>query len=94
MARDRSTRGRSTRRWRTIKRELRERAEAEGLPCWICTEPIDYTIVDIFDDEVFEADHVLSRKTHPHLAEDPSNAAPSHRRCNNAKGEDVHEAAA
>ncbi|MFF2631973.1 HNH endonuclease [Microbacterium sp. NPDC058021] len=36
--------------------------------------------------ESFELDHKISRKRRPDLALDPSNAQPSHCRCNRSKG--------
>ena len=67
---------------------VRERARAklrrENGPCWICGQPIDYTLRTP-DPGSFELDHKLAKETHPELAFDPNNWAASHRQCNRAK---------
>ena len=58
---------------------------ASALHCWICDEPIGYSLAWP-DREAFEADHILSVKSHPERALDPSNVAPSHAKCNRSRG--------
>ena len=75
-----SARGRSTRRWRS----LRVSVLAESTICILCGHVGSQDV-----------DHLLSRATHPRLAEARSNLAPIHgaagcptcgRQCNNEKG--------
>lgn len=73
--------GRSTRRMRRLKQEQR----AKGLPCWLCGQPIDYTLSDD-DPDAFSVDHVKPWSTHPHLREDPANLRSAHLRCNKGRG--------
>lgn len=80
--------GRATRRWR----ELRETVRRRGHPCWLCGQPIDYTIpyrnpdTGRVNPDTFTVDHKLARDTHPELAEDPANLCAAHHRCNLMKG--------
>ncbi|QPE04115.1 HNH endonuclease [Microbacterium schleiferi] len=75
----------STAAYRALLRELREVWRRNNAPCWICGQPIDYSL-PFGDKEALELDHVKPRKTHPHLLLVPSNCRPSHSRCNRAKG--------
>lgn len=79
--------GRSTRRFKAITRQLR----AQHRPCWICRQPIDYTLLWPHP-RAFTADHKLAKHTHPHLAEDPANIDAAHFQCNNSKGSRVADA--
>lgn len=84
---------RGTRRWREkIRPMFRIECASEGAPCWICRQPIDYTITDITDDDVWEPDHVYPVSTHPDLYEDPSNLRASHRGCNRHRSNKHHAA--
>lgn len=84
---------RSTRRWREkIRPQFRTKCAEEHAPCWICNQPIDYTISDATDDEVWEPDHVHPVSTHPHLYEDPANLRASHRACNRQRSNKHHTA--
>ena len=60
--------------------------EGETITCWLCNQPIDMTIVDPYDDEVFEPDHVYPGADYPELAADPDNLRDSHRGCNRERG--------
>lgn len=66
------------------KRKLRARLKAEGRPCHLCGQPIDYSL-PAGDPMSFELDHVvpLARGGDPY---DYGNAAASHRICNQRKG--------
>lgn len=46
--------------------------------------PIRYDIEGTLDS--FELDHYQPVSTHPHLVYDPTNARPSHKKCNRARG--------
>jgi 5-methylcytosine-specific restriction endonuclease McrA len=69
---------------------IRDRARAklrrEAGPCWICGQPIDYTLKSP-DPMSFELDHKKSKFVYPELAFEPSNWAPAHRTCNRAKSD-------
>lgn len=77
--------GRSTRRYRQLKATFRAACTEVGSPCWLCGEPIDYSIrvpPGGYHPDAFEPDHAFPVVTHPELAEDPGNLRPSHADCN------------
>lgn len=76
-----STKGRSTRNFRRLSANLRSQRRA----CCLCGQPIDYTL-EYPDPGSFTVQHILSRSTHPHLAEDPGNLDAAHKRCNEHAG--------
>ena len=79
----------SSQEWRILKRECFKRDKAVHAPCGICKGaegPIDYTAKPSSHELAWEPDHILPRKTHPHLALVAENIQASHRRCNRAKG--------
>lgn len=80
------TAGRSTRRYKTQKRVFRAQCEDDGLPCWLCGDPIDYTL-PYPHPESFSLDHAKTRTAHMELAEDPGNFRPSHLDCNKRRGD-------
>lgn len=69
-----------------VRDRHRARLRAEGGPCHICGQPIDYTLKSP-DPMSFELDHLKSKFRFPELAFDPSNMASSHRKCNRAKSD-------
>lgn len=75
--------GRQGYRWRKLVARLREE-----LPpvCWLCRGPIDRRLPAKHADS-WTADHVIPLIEAPHLAMEPSNIRPAHRRCNSAKGD-------
>lgn len=75
----------STRLYREFREERRLAWKAQNAPCHIGGHPIDYDGAPN-EPNSFELDHVLPRKTHPHLALDPGNARPSCSKCNRSKG--------
>ena len=83
--------------WRTLRASFRKECEAADEPCWICHQPIDYTIVnttgagDKQDPEAWEPDHLYPRSTHPHLTMDRANLRASHLGCNRSRGNDMLE---
>ena len=77
--------GRSTAQHRKNRAELKHLTAEHQLPCALCGEAIDTTLPSD-NPEAFEYDHRLPIKTHPELADDPTNGQPSHRRCNRNKG--------
>lgn len=76
--------GRSGSNWRRLK----ENQRAKRLPCHICRQPINYNAPHN-DDDAFSVDHIKPLSTHPELAEEPSNLASCHLRCNKARGNRV-----
>lgn len=66
-------------------RKLREAQRRRRLPCWRCGQPIDYSL-KYPDPESFSYEHKIPVDAAPHLAEDPSNGASSHLRCNQSAG--------
>jgi len=73
--------GRTTRRYKQLSRELASRR----LPCWLCGQPIDYTLPREHPD-AFSVDHAKALSLRPDLAEDPANLRASHSRCNKSRG--------
>lgn len=73
--------GRSGRRWRRLVARMR----ALRLPCWICYEPIDYSL-PYNHRRSFTVDHAIPIAVAPALAEEWSNLRPAHRCCNSSKG--------
>lgn len=71
--------------YQALLTDLRAAWAAVKAPCWLCGQPIDYSL-PFGDREALELDHVKPRKTHPHLTLDRSNCRPSHSRCNRARG--------
>ena len=61
------------------------RDRAKAAVCWICKQPIDYEARRSSTDDAWEGDHYHPRKTHPELANEPSNILPAHRKCNRAR---------
>jgi len=73
--------GRSGRRFTRLKAEQR----AKQLPCHRCGQPIDYSL-QWPDPNSYSYEHKIPLSLAPHLAEDPSNGASSHLRCNQSAG--------
>lgn len=76
---------------------LRKRVAAQGLPCHLCGQPIDYSLTTWTDPKdgrekrhpmSFELDELVpvSKGGDPL---DPSNVAPAHRICNQRRGDRV-----
>lgn len=63
---------------------LRADAAAARRPCWLCGQPIDYTLRKP-DPACFSLDHVKPISTHPQLEHDPTNHAPAHLGCNSSR---------
>ena len=56
-----------------------------GARCWICGEPIDYSAAPQ-SPYAWEPDHVKPVELFPELMFDVANLAPSHSKCNRARG--------
>lgn len=75
-------RGRSTRRIRQIKRQMRaDRAQ----PCRRCGQEIDYD-AEPGEANAFNAGHIKAWSKFPELREDPANFQPEHEHCNKHAG--------
>ncbi|WP_104330904.1 HNH endonuclease [Pseudoclavibacter sp. RFBG4] len=78
--------GRTTAAHRKNRAHLKKLTAEHGLACALCgIGPIDTTL-DWRHRDAFAYDHKLSIKTHPELADDPTNGQPAHRLCNANKG--------
>lgn len=75
-------RGRDTARYKRLRARLR----AEQRNCYICQQPIDYSLRGSHPWS-FTVDHVLPLSKHPELSEDYSNFAAAHRACNSSKSD-------
>jgi 5-methylcytosine-specific restriction endonuclease McrA len=75
----------STKAWRKLAAAQR----AKRLPCWLCGQPIDYSLEWPHPDS-FSADHDKPYIRHPELRLDPGNVRSSHLRCNQSKGDTEH----
>lgn len=76
----------TTTKYRVMREHLKETWKSRNDPCWICGQSTINWDGPANEQDSFELDHPLPRKHHPHLALDPSNARPSHGRCNRSKG--------
>ena len=86
--------GRSTRRYRKLRAAFREECRTHvnpdgsvGAPCWLDGLPINYSLPREHP-ESFNLDHAYPVSERPDLAEDPANFRPSHRHCNEERGDD------
>lgn len=85
--------GRTTRRYRRMRREFRTDCEADdqyryphaSRNCWLDGKPIDFTLPR-GDPMSFNLDHAIPRDVRPDLAEDPANFRASHQLCNQRRG--------
>ena len=68
-----------------MRRRLRTNLAASHPPCWLCGQPIDYTLPGT-DPAGFSVDHVQTYAAHRHLADEPGNLAAAHLRCNQGRG--------
>lgn len=77
---------RSTPQWQRLRVECFKRDKARNAACHICGMPIDYALKPSSTPDSYEPDHLRDVRSHPELALLPENVAPSHRRCNRARG--------
>lgn len=77
---------RSTPQWQRLRVECFKRDRAKGAACHVCNQPIRYDLKPSSAPDAYEPDHLRDVKTHPELALLPENVAPSHMRCNRARG--------
>lgn len=80
--------GKSTRRFKALRKRFRADCEAVGEPCWACwlgKPAIDYSLPREHPHS-FNLDHAIPVSVRPDLAEDPANFRASHRICNEKRG--------
>ncbi len=82
-------RGRSTHIAMQQTRTLKAQSSAAARPCCRCGQPIDYSLEFPHPDSFSKDHYPHPLSTHPHLAEEPTNLAPSHLRCNQSAGNRV-----
>lgn len=78
---------RHDRRWSTVRRQAFDRDKKHHATCWICGQPIDYSVAPSATPMSYEPDHRLPVSRHPELAFDLANILPSHKKCNRARGD-------
>lgn len=72
--------------YRQLRAELKDIWQTVNAACWICGQATIQWDAPPADPDAFELDHIESRKARPDLAYERTNMAPSHLRCNRAKG--------
>lgn len=76
-------------RYKRLIRDYRAECAAAHLPCWLCGQPIDYSLRHKpgrpTPDGAFEADHYKTWSEYPRLRMDRANLRPSHLRCNRSR---------
>lgn len=78
---------RQTHAYKTARTRYRTQCANQSAPCWLCHNPIDYTLPNPHPDS-WSLDHALTVKDAPHLVSDPHNFRPSHLACNQQRGTD------
>ena len=73
-------------RWYRIRKQAFERDRAADARCWICGEPIDYSLGISTSPQAWEADHFIVVDQHPEYEYDLPNIRASHMSCNRARG--------
>lgn len=76
---------RSTEVYKRVRAEFRLLCEAEDARCWLCGMPIDYDAPP-GTAYAFEADHYYPASQFPEHVNDAANLKPSHKQCNQARG--------
>jgi 5-methylcytosine-specific restriction endonuclease McrA len=69
-------------------RRLRAEVLARNSVCYLCGHSIDQSL-HWNDPMGATVDHVIPRRVAPHLALDPTNVRPAHRRCNSRKNDQL-----
>lgn len=87
MAQKAETFDRSQRAYKELIREFRSECEDLHAECWLCFEPINYSLPSGHP-ESFSADHAKTVADYPELAMDWLNLRPSHLVCNQQRGND------
>lgn len=74
-------------RWPYVRKLAWDRDRKGHAPCWICGQPIDYSVQPSSTDQAWEPDHFVPVAKNKNLELDLSNVRPSHRACNRARGD-------
>lgn len=74
-------------RWKYVRMQAYERDRKANAPCWWCGQPINYLLPPSSEQEAWEGDHRVPVSKAPEFELDLNNIAPSHRRCNRARGD-------
>ena len=77
--------GRNT-RWPYVRKMAWDRDRKIKAVCHICGQPIDYSIPPSSAPNSYEPDHIVPVSKDPGRELDLANIAPSHMRCNRARG--------
>lgn len=84
-------------RYKALVRAFRAECAAAAAPCWLCRQPIDYTLRHRPGKPIpagaFEADHYKGWAAYPHLRMDRGNLRASHHGCNRARSDTPAEEA-
>jgi hypothetical protein len=84
-----------SRRMHLLRAEFFEqgrRLDAAGDPaanCWICKQPIDYSVPANSSPDSHALDHYQPVATHPELQHDPTNFRHAHALCNSKRGKEA-----
>lgn len=78
-------RRRGGKRWIDTRARAFRRDRAANAPCWICGQPIDYSLGISTCGDAWEADHYLDYNRHPELEYDLGNIRASHMHCNRSR---------
>lgn len=76
----------STRQFAKDKKRFREQCARDHAPCWICGQPIDYTVAPNATDDSFNLDHLIPVARDPSVQFDPAGFRASHASCNRERG--------
>ncbi len=77
-------------RWPAVRKLAWDRDRAARAVCHICGQPIDYHLEPSSLPDSWEPDHLIPVARAPELELDLSNIAPSHMRCNRARGDGIN----
>jgi hypothetical protein len=77
--------GRNSYRFRLLRVEFRRQCRLDNRPCWLCGDAIDYDLPNEHP-ECFQVDHAIPVSQRPDLGDDINNLRPSHRFCNERRG--------
>lgn len=77
----------STRRFKQLKEQFYRECRARRSACWLCGQPIDYSVDPGSTDDSLTLDHRVPVSRRPDLQDDPANFMPAHRSCNLRRGD-------
>lgn len=77
---------RQTPAWRRMREQCFRRDRAKDAVCWLCGQPIDYSVRPSTTPDSYEPDHYHTVRDHPELALLPENVRPAHKSCNRSRG--------